>query len=359
MAERVAVFGSRNGVEPGIVGSFCSALYAREPHTILVSGGASGADTCAEQTWLNLGGRVISFRPIKLSDDRYGVQEWRLGSPSACIIELHKEGHPTFATYGSACIYRDSLIAERAGRGAAFHEQHSRGTAVTIDFFRGAGKPIHVRTGSSWSEPPPMPERPAGTLLGTLEVDEEWIQPATEPEAPAATALEPEDIGEPGAPITGWATRLEGIHPATERNEVIGLVCSAKFPDPRLIYETIVKGSAKYPDAVWVVRARDSVALEAIRSAGLDMRVVVADLLPHFKYTTQDGRDIDHRRSWRIGEMIHGCTQIAFFFQPGDKTLVDFVERAQRPGQPCSVFVVERGAKPQRKTKRTGRDPHA
>lgn len=146
---KVGVFGSRQGVNRERVENFMRKLWDKQgPETTVVSGGADGTDTYAEETWLALGGEVVSFRPVKFPDwqgidPQFGIQEWHLGGEDPYITQLMGV-HPSWADYSSAANYRDMLIAEYADRGVAFHYNNSRGTAGTVFFFETLGKPVHV-----------------------------------------------------------------------------------------------------------------------------------------------------------------------------------------------------------------------
>lgn len=142
-----AVVGSRRGADLDHVRSFLAELYSVQPDWILVSGGAIGVDRTAEDTWLELGGRVTSFRPKRLEDyegqPQYGVERWELGSGGASITLLD---HPTFTDdpevsgYVSALHYRNMLIAEYAQKVIAFYRRgRSRGTASTVEFAHNEG----------------------------------------------------------------------------------------------------------------------------------------------------------------------------------------------------------------------------
>lgn len=148
---KVAVFGSRKGVTLERVGTYLSARAGSS--AIVVSGGAPGVDHYAEQTWLALGGRVWSLRPIALGPEEYGVEFWDIGGDSPRVFPLRD--HPTFATYAGACIYRDMLIAEWADRGVAFRagKSRSRGTSGTIEFLGYQGKPCAVYDEEDQDEP--------------------------------------------------------------------------------------------------------------------------------------------------------------------------------------------------------------
>lgn len=142
-AERVAVVGSRQGADLEQVERFVRALYLRQPSSLLISGGATGVDKTAEQTWQSLGGRVQSFRPKRLESGSYGVEVWNLGGPEPSVGVL-SEPHPTFADYRSAALYRNMLIAEKADRVVAFYRRNrSAGAAHTLDAARSERKPFY------------------------------------------------------------------------------------------------------------------------------------------------------------------------------------------------------------------------
>lgn len=113
--------------------AYLEALYPVYPDAIVISGGATGVDTRAEQKWLELGGQVVSLRVKKFSEDEYGIERWELGGPTPRVYDLIH--HLTLADYTSALVYRDILIAEECTRCIAFMRPGgSRGTRATLDF---------------------------------------------------------------------------------------------------------------------------------------------------------------------------------------------------------------------------------
>lgn len=137
--------GSRQGADLGQVELFLRELSTLHPETVIVSGGAEGVDTTAEQTWLSLGGRVKSYRPVRLPDfnglEQYGTQLWSLGGdrPSAHVL-IHE---PSWGDYKSALFYRNMLIAEECTRMAAFHRRGlSRGTSHAEGCAEAQGRPV-------------------------------------------------------------------------------------------------------------------------------------------------------------------------------------------------------------------------
>ena len=143
MSEYVAVVGSRWGGSEDDCRHFLNVLHAKHPDTIIVSGGADGIDKIAESHWLGLGGRVVSYRPTarafeKMPDGKarvtsWGIERWQLGGGDARVQQL--TDHPTFENYGSACIYRDTLINEQANRLVCFMRPGgSRGASFTMEW---------------------------------------------------------------------------------------------------------------------------------------------------------------------------------------------------------------------------------
>lgn len=142
LSEKVAVVGSREGADLDQVREFIHALHAKYPDTVIVSGGARGVDTTAEQEWLSLGGQVMSFRVRKLGLEEHGVERWDLGGQQPRLVFLANE--PTWRTYESALIYRDVLIAEACDRLVLFHRRGWRGGGgITADIARAAEKPTY------------------------------------------------------------------------------------------------------------------------------------------------------------------------------------------------------------------------
>jgi hypothetical protein len=141
-ADKVAVVGSREGADLEQVRAFMVALHEKYPETLIVSGGATGVDHTAEQTWLSLGGSVWSFRPVTLVQDiEYGIEKWELGREPR-VFSLANE--PTWANYKSAAIYRDMLIADECDRLVAFYRAgRSPGASLTAELADKYGHPVH------------------------------------------------------------------------------------------------------------------------------------------------------------------------------------------------------------------------
>lgn len=131
---KVAVFGSREGFTYEEVRDYLEPRFRAD--VTLVSGGAPGVDTWAENTWRLLGGHVISLRPVKIDLDSYAVERWET-EEQRVFVPL---GQPEWADFKSAAYYRDMLLADEGDRGVAFWHNFSRGTSHTIDAFKAEGK---------------------------------------------------------------------------------------------------------------------------------------------------------------------------------------------------------------------------
>jgi len=135
----LAIVGSRKGADLDDVRAFMHALWKKYPSTVVLSGGADGVDSTAEQTWAVLGGSVWSLRPKKLRDS-YCIEVWKLGAKNG-VQELPE---PSFADFTSAAVYRDALIAEKADRLVSFQRRGgSAGTSITVGFAEKRGIPVH------------------------------------------------------------------------------------------------------------------------------------------------------------------------------------------------------------------------
>lgn len=148
----VAVVGSRRGADLDDVRAFMHALWAKYPSTIVLSGGADGVDSTAEQTWMQLGGNVWSLRP-RQNVTGYCVEVWKLGAKTgtkgsvdgACgPYGVQVLPDPSFENFTSAAVYRDALIAEKADRLVSFQRAGgSAGTSITVGFAEKRGIPVH------------------------------------------------------------------------------------------------------------------------------------------------------------------------------------------------------------------------
>lgn len=107
---------------------------------ILVSGGAEGASLAAERTAQEFGLPVISFRPVKVDDETFAVDEWRMHRGQCKIVR----DEITWADWQSAANFRSLLIADRSDEGYAFWDGFSRGTAYEIECFQNEEMPLIV-----------------------------------------------------------------------------------------------------------------------------------------------------------------------------------------------------------------------
>lgn len=143
--ECIAVVGNRQGADLSQVLDFIVALHARQPNSLLVSGGADGVDAFAESTWFRLGGRIRSFRPAPYADG-FGVEVWNYGGKQPAEV-LSVEHHGVQADdYRSAALYRDTLIAEGCDRLVAFYRAGlvwNTGTHFTESWARDRGVPTY------------------------------------------------------------------------------------------------------------------------------------------------------------------------------------------------------------------------
>lgn len=110
-AERVAIVGSRGYPDEDDVFSYVHELPS---DTVVVSGGAEGPDTWAEQAAKRRGMQVVIYRP-----------DWSLFGKAAGPI-------------------RNAQIVANCDRVVAFWSGLSNGTAHTIGLARRQGKPIKI-----------------------------------------------------------------------------------------------------------------------------------------------------------------------------------------------------------------------
>jgi predicted Rossmann fold nucleotide-binding protein DprA/Smf involved in DNA uptake len=112
MTERIAIIGSRGWTDRDAIVQFVDSLPAG---TVVVSGGALGADSIAEHAAHARGLAVVVHLP-----------------------DYRKHG-------GRAPLERNKLIVADADRVVAFHDGKSTGTLHTLGLARRAGKPVDVR----------------------------------------------------------------------------------------------------------------------------------------------------------------------------------------------------------------------
>jgi hypothetical protein len=122
---KVAVVGSRAFADPTVIQHAIAHLRTRHPDLTVVSGGAKGADSLAEDIARSEGIPTVIHLP-----------EWdRLGR--------------------SAGFQRNQLIVRDADLVLAFYAPGplSRGTSHTVALAKAAGKPVHVYHEGRWDTP--------------------------------------------------------------------------------------------------------------------------------------------------------------------------------------------------------------
>lgn len=124
---RVAIVGSRNFPEPDAIDQYIQSLPA---NTIVISGGADGADSIAEYSAKQRGLQVITIPVLK--------EEWNL-----------YKNDKTDKSY--AGMIRNQAIVDMVGTVVAFHSNNSSGTADTLKKAHAAGKTVIVNPHQSQS----------------------------------------------------------------------------------------------------------------------------------------------------------------------------------------------------------------
>lgn len=138
--KKIAFVGSRNWQDAQRVAIQVNECFKEHGAFIIVSGGADGASHTAEQTGMEFGFPVISFRTVQIQPGEFGVDEWRLYRGRGDIVR-HEI---TWATWASAAWFRGLLIAERADEGFAYWDGYSRGCAGEIDAFTASDTKLTV-----------------------------------------------------------------------------------------------------------------------------------------------------------------------------------------------------------------------
>lgn len=111
---KLAVVGGRNFIDYAELNRVLSEVHMRKPITAIISGGAKGADSFAEN--------------------------WAKERGIECIIFL-----PDWEKYGkSAGFKRNSLIINEADACVAFWNNISKGTKLSINLARKKGIPLKI-----------------------------------------------------------------------------------------------------------------------------------------------------------------------------------------------------------------------
>lgn len=137
---RVAIVGSRGFSSQTRVTEFVRKLAEKYPDAVVVSGGARGVDTWAENQAELSGLRWKSFRPKESRHGGFYIGVWA----------NHDDGDPFhepfgyYESYGQAAFARNEMIVADADVVVAFWDGQSRGTKNSMDVATRLGKPVHV-----------------------------------------------------------------------------------------------------------------------------------------------------------------------------------------------------------------------
>ncbi len=132
---KIAVVGSRKFKDEEFVGKILSSELGG--HDTLISGGAIGVDTWAEEVIpiLNSGLANYEIKKIIFKPD------WNDLSQPGAIIKINKHGEKYDARAG---FRRNKLIIDEADKVIAFWDGKSKGTKHSIDLAIKANKPLDI-----------------------------------------------------------------------------------------------------------------------------------------------------------------------------------------------------------------------
>ena len=156
--------------------------------------------------------------------------------------------------------------------------------------------------------------------------------------------------------MTGYAQPIAEEGWELRDTPVIGVFVAPSFPDIDEVARVLREGKARVPNAIWVIRDRDKLALEAMGRAGIEP--VLAPALSR-KVVHGNGGD------WRTAEMMVLCTKVVIFHEPNSATTAailkkryvdqfENIPRYQTDGKD-KINVVLRGKK--KRAQRKGRKP--
>jgi predicted Rossmann fold nucleotide-binding protein DprA/Smf involved in DNA uptake len=125
---------------------FVAALKTKHPDAIVVSGGARGVDTWAEQAARANDLELISYRPYENSNSFYSIKVVTHGENAEEIVKgkSRRTSPPLLTTYGQAAFRRNTWIVEDADQVVAFWDGQSSGTRNSIEKARSIGRPVHI-----------------------------------------------------------------------------------------------------------------------------------------------------------------------------------------------------------------------
>lgn len=132
---------------------YVTKLAAKYPEAVIVSGGARGVDQMAEKVARWSGLDWISYRPYEYEtmDGARRTTEFSIETVTAgewaeefVVEKARRINPPTFSTYGSAAMFRNTWIVQDAEVVVAFHDGRSPGTARSIRVGREFGRQVFV-----------------------------------------------------------------------------------------------------------------------------------------------------------------------------------------------------------------------
>lgn len=136
------MIGSRKGVNLDVVREYVETMCAKHPETILISGGARGVDSVAENVALRLGHLVVSLRPFEVTGG-YRIRRLMMHRDHAPISSPGAEHYGFFGTFAEAAKARNTFIVEHATIVVAF-TAGTPGTAHAISEARRLDTPFHL-----------------------------------------------------------------------------------------------------------------------------------------------------------------------------------------------------------------------
>lgn len=140
--EKLAIVGSRWGYDSGQLAAFVQELFREAPDTIVISGGAKGADEQAEGMWRMLGGEVWSLRPREDEETKHWGVEGHVYKPGALGAVTELTWTEIFKDFRSAAAFRNWMIVEECDRLVAFlRPGGSAGANFTLALAHDIGRP--------------------------------------------------------------------------------------------------------------------------------------------------------------------------------------------------------------------------
>ena len=127
---KVAVIGSRGFTDYSVVKDYLDRLNAMHPISVIVSGGAKGADSLGE-AWADENGVAKCI---------YHAEWENLSHPDAVIL-TNQYGKRYDARAGHR---RNRFIINDADLVLAFWDKRSKGTADAVGYAKSIGKPIKI-----------------------------------------------------------------------------------------------------------------------------------------------------------------------------------------------------------------------